>query len=154
VLCLTRVSAGQTSVAAVNAAMHRLFQRASTEGTRDPLVSAAAFIPGEPVLITRNDHRRDLVNGDLGVILRGSNDDQREDALHVAFARPRSPQGLLFYPLDELREQLTLAFALTVHKAQGSEYDHVALVLPRHDIPLLTREILYTAGEAERGGDR
>jgi exodeoxyribonuclease V alpha subunit len=37
------------------------------------------------------------------------------------------------------------AFALTVHKAQGSEFDHVALVLPETDMPLLTRELLYTA---------
>jgi exodeoxyribonuclease V alpha subunit len=44
-----------------------------------------------------------------------------------------------------LRDGLTLAFALTVHKAQGSEYDQVALVLPEVPIPLTSRELLYTA---------
>jgi exodeoxyribonuclease V alpha subunit len=44
-----------------------------------------------------------------------------------------------------LRGQIALAFALTVHKSQGSEFDRVALILPESDIPLLTREILYTA---------
>ena len=89
---------------------------------------------------------RDLVNGDIGVIIRGTGEEpSRRGALWVAFARPQAPDGLMFYPVDELRDRLTLAFALTVHKAQGSEYDHVALVLPDRDIPLLSREILYTA---------
>ena len=47
--------------------------------------------------------------------------------------------------LESLGESLALAFALTVHKAQGSEYDDVALVLPETPLPLLTRELLYTA---------
>jgi exodeoxyribonuclease V alpha subunit len=40
---------------------------------------------------------------------------------------------------------LSLGYALTVHKAQGSEYDEVLLLLPDHDCPLLTRELIYTA---------
>jgi exodeoxyribonuclease V alpha subunit len=40
---------------------------------------------------------------------------------------------------------ITPSFAMTVHKAQGSEFDHVALVLPDADHPLLTRELVYTA---------
>jgi exodeoxyribonuclease V alpha subunit len=47
--------------------------------------------------------------------------------------------------LDAIAGELALAFALTVHKAQGSEYDRVALVLPDVDVPLLTREVVYTA---------
>ena len=44
-----------------------------------------------------------------------------------------------------LREDLDLCYAMTVHKAQGSEFDSVALVLPTKDVPILTREVLYTA---------
>jgi len=74
------------------------------------------------------------------------------EALQVVFARPHSPDGLLTYPFEDLRARLELAFALTVHKAQGSEYDHVALVLPPRDTPLLSREILYTALTRARHG--
>ena len=49
------------------------------------------------------------------------------------------------FHLTSLRGQIVLAFALTVHKSQGSEFDHVALILPETDLPLLTREMLYTA---------
>ncbi len=48
------------------------------------------------------------------------------------------------FPLDAAGD-LAPAFAMTVHKAQGSEFDHVAVVLPDEDLPLLTRELLYTA---------
>ncbi|HEY0715450.1 MAG TPA: helicase C-terminal domain-containing protein, partial [Polyangia bacterium] len=56
------------------------------------------------------------------------------------------------FPLDSLRDSLGLAFALTVHKAQGSEYDEVALVLPETPSPLLTRDLLYTALTRSRRG--
>jgi exodeoxyribonuclease V alpha subunit len=47
-------------------------------------------------------------------------------------------------PLDGATD-LAPAFAMTVHKAQGSEFDHVTLILPERDVPLLTRELVYTA---------
>jgi exodeoxyribonuclease V alpha subunit len=52
--------------------------------------------------------------------------------------------GFELFPLEALGD-LAPAFAMTVHKAQGSEFDHVAVVLPDADLPLLTRELLYTA---------
>jgi exodeoxyribonuclease V alpha subunit len=56
------------------------------------------------------------------------------------------PRGETFeaFPLDVLGE-VAPAFAMTVHKSQGSEFDHVAVILPDADLPLLTRELLYTA---------
>jgi exodeoxyribonuclease V alpha subunit len=57
----------------------------------------------------------------------------------------RSREGFRGLPLRPLRGQLDLAYALTVHKAQGSEFDRIALVLPDHASPLLTREVVYTA---------
>ena len=55
------------------------------------------------------------------------------------------PEGWLSLPLAVLRPRLELCFATTVHQSQGSEHDHVAVVLPPTDIPLLSRELLYTA---------
>jgi exodeoxyribonuclease V alpha subunit len=49
------------------------------------------------------------------------------------------------FPVELLRGQLEHCFAMTVHKGQGSEFDRVAVVLPEQDVPLLTRELLYTA---------
>ena len=91
-------------------------------------------------MITRNDYALNLFNGDTGVVLRDV-----AGGYWVAF--PRGAEVLLV-PMDSLPEH-TLAFAVTVHKSQGSEYEHVLLVLPSTEsVPagrLLTREIVYTA---------
>ena len=57
---------------------------------------------------------------------------------------PRA-EGFAAFHLDSLRSVLLHSYAMTVHKAQGSEFDRVALILPDRDLPINTREILYTA---------
>jgi exodeoxyribonuclease V alpha subunit len=102
-----------------------------------------SWIAGEPVMMLRNDYDRGLWNGDQGLIV----------SLRDAIAGSRARLGVVFkidgrwtpFPLDGLRDTLSLAFALTVHKAQGSEYDEVALVLPSAPHPLLSRDLIYTA---------
>ena len=90
---------------------------------------------GRPVLITQNDYTVRLFNGDIGLIL---NDD---GALRACFqdkdgsVRKISPMRL---PEHET------AWAMTVHKSQGSEFDRVLFVLPDRDSPILTRELVYT----------
>ena len=54
-------------------------------------------------------------------------------------------EGFEAFPLGPLLPDLELGYAGTVHRAQGSEFDRVAVILPREDSPLMTREILYTA---------
>ncbi|HEY3351613.1 MAG TPA: exodeoxyribonuclease V subunit alpha, partial [Polyangia bacterium] len=137
VLCITRGDR-PTGAAGVNRRLHARLREAL--GASGP----AELDPGDLVMMQRNDYERGLFNGDQGVVLW-----VRDEA---AGARPRPMavfrrgQGeLAAFPLDALREDLTLSFALTVHKAQGSEYDYVALVLPEEAMPLLTREVLYTA---------
>lgn len=93
--------------------------------------SSARFCVGEPVLVTRNQRSLQLHNGDVGVVV----DDDGE--LVVAFDGGRR------WSLDAIGHA-ELAWATTIHKSQGSEYDHVVVVLPRVSSPLLTREILYT----------
>jgi exodeoxyribonuclease V alpha subunit len=97
--------------------------------------------PGEPVMMLHNDYERGLWNGDQGLIVRVREPRRAPRAAAVFKARGRWNA----WHLESLGESLALAFALTVHKAQGSEYDDVALVLPETPLPLLTRELLYTA---------
>jgi exodeoxyribonuclease V alpha subunit len=91
---------------------------------------------GRPVLVTRNDYQLALFNGDIGVIL----DDHEGRAAHFIGTGGRlrrlSPSRL---PPHET------AFALTVHRSQGSEFDEVAVLLPDRPSPVVTRELLYTA---------
>ncbi len=97
------------------------------------------FLPGEPVLMSRNDYERDLWNGDQGIAVRMHGPG---DPVVVAF---RTRSGWQAVEPRAMPGALELGFALTIHKAQGSELDEVLLILPELACPLLTRELLYTA---------
>jgi exodeoxyribonuclease V alpha subunit len=97
---------------------------------RDRLFAGAA------VLVTRNDYNLQLFNGDVGLTLRGASGGYR-----VVF--PRS--GIYVSLAPDALPAHELAFAMTVHKAQGSEYGEVLLVLPpQGGRRLLTKEMIYT----------
>jgi len=83
-----------------------------------------------------------LMNGDVGVTLHGPATASSELSLRVAF--PDGRGGIRWVPPSRLRDVETV-FAMTVHKSQGSEFDHVALVLPGHMSAVVTRELVYTA---------
>jgi exodeoxyribonuclease V alpha subunit len=100
----------------------------------------SSLLPGEPVLMSRNDYERDLWNGDQGIAIRV--DRQGHTTTLAAF---RTRKGWRAFDPRALAGTLELGFALTVHKAQGSEMDDVLLLLPDFPSPLLTRELLYTA---------
>lgn len=136
-LCVTRGPSRPTGAAALNAAMQRRFRR--TPGLPD--LPAGPFLPGEPVILQRNDHERGLWNGDAGLVIRVASENGHV-RLAVAFARF---DDLQVVPLSAVRDSLELGYALTVHKAQGSELDAAALFLPDADLPLLNRPIIYTA---------
>lgn len=91
---------------------------------------------GQPVLVTANDYDLGLYNGDVGLLLP----DPVDGTLHAWFEGPAGPRRLSPQRLPPVE---TL-FAMTVHKSQGSEFDEVALILPRHDSRALTRELIYT----------
>ncbi len=103
----------------------------------DPAASRRADgFSGAVVIITRNDYSKELFNGDVGVIIRG-----RDDINRAFFQRSGS---YIHYPVN-LLPSWEFAFAITVHKSQGSEFDDVLLVLPDDENHrLLTREIVYT----------
>lgn len=98
--------------------------------------------PGMPILIMRNDPVRQLFNGDVGVVVAG-----RAGANKAVFRRWG---GFASFPVESLPLHEP-AFALTVHKSQGAEYDHVLLALPSEGARrLLTKEMIYTAATRAR----
>lgn len=93
---------------------------------------------GTPLLVTRNDHRLELYNGDVGVVVP---DPSGTAQPVVAFAAAGGQVRLI--PPARLPASEPV-YALSVHKSQGSQYDEVVLVLPPTDTALLTRELVYT----------
>ena len=95
---------------------------------------------GQPLIITRNDYHLSLFNGESGIILP---DPEANGELRAFFSSSENRRPRRFLP-SRLPEHET-AFAMTVHKSQGSEFQRLLLLLPENDTPLLTRELLYTA---------
>ncbi len=140
ILSATRALAVPSSAESINERM--LVRLRASLGRRAAFAGAGRArepAPGAPVLVERNDYTRSLFNGDQGVLVRAGSGGPTQPM--VAF--PRSG-GFELFPFEALAD-LSLAFAMTVHKAQGSEFDEVVLVLPDADVPLLTRELVYTA---------
>ncbi|MEE2025854.1 exodeoxyribonuclease V subunit alpha [Alkalimonas mucilaginosa] len=98
-----------------------------------------AWYPGRPVLMTRNDYHLQLMNGDIGVCLAMQEQDSM--VLRVAFS---DGEGGIRWVLPSRLHSVETVFAMTVHKSQGSEFGHTALLLPASSSPVLTRELLYT----------
>lgn len=131
ILCATRT--GSRGAEHINALVATHVRHAA----RVPLAVGAHWFTGRPIMVTRNDYALGLFNGDIGIALPDA-----QGVLRVWFrradgtARAVSPAAL---PPHET------AFALTVHKSQGSEFDEAALVLPASLGRVLTRELVYTA---------
>jgi exodeoxyribonuclease V alpha subunit len=135
ILCATRVQGSPACAEAINAA---LLARMAWSGMGRRSVR---LLPGAPVLVQRNDYDKGLFNGDQGVVVQVDGGDGEGPRPTAVFARGH---GFDAWPVDEIPD-LAPAFAMTVHKSQGSEFDRVLLVLPGEDLPLLTRELVYTA---------
>jgi len=142
-LAPTRGWSGGVGVTALNAWFRAALLRAlDLAAPRHTSADADLAIAGEPVLVTRNDYRRALFNGDHGLILAVAAEGAPPVPMAIFRGRDEPFRAL---PLAALRGHLEPAWASTVHKAQGSEYDAVALILPAAETRLLTRELLYTA---------
>lgn len=135
ILCAVKI--GSIGVNAVNSLAEQVLTR---EGLIAPDRSSTnPWYKGRPVLITRNDYRLKLFNGDMGISLPAPGSNSKD--LYVYFSG-ESGELRRFLPY-QLTEHETV-YAMTVHKSQGSEFDHVLLILPDRDYPVLTRELLYT----------
>jgi exodeoxyribonuclease V alpha subunit len=140
VLCAHR--RGAFGVEGVNALASREL------GRRGRLEPRGAFYEGRPVIVVANDYDVGLFNGDTGVL------GQRAPAGAPAPERGNSPRRVWFRgaAAGTLREvsparlpRHETAFALSVHKSQGSEFEEITFVLPERVSPVLTRELVYTA---------
>ncbi|MGW5451477.1 exodeoxyribonuclease V subunit alpha [Nocardia sp. NPDC003979] len=105
-------------------------------GGAGPEGPQAVWYPGQPLLVTANDHEARIYNGDTGVIIR-----RPDGSLRAALQRGSEPY--LVHPTQF--PSVVTVFAMTIHRSQGSQYDTVSVVLPEPESTLLTRELLYTA---------
>ncbi|GHT87122.1 RecBCD enzyme subunit RecD [Betaproteobacteria bacterium] len=129
---LVAVHEGARGLSAINAVLTRHAREVLGAGT------GGAFWAGRPVIVLRNDALSGLANGDIGLTLPNPAD---AGALRVFF--PQVGGGYRAFAPQRLPECDT-AFALTVHKSQGSEFNEVFLLLPATPVRVLTRELLYT----------
>lgn len=130
VLCAWR--SGPAGVEAVNRLAEKVLGHARLIHPR------GLFYKGRPILVTRNDYRVKLFNGDVGILFPGSGGDR---ALYAHF--PNDDGTFRAVPTAQLPPHETV-FATTVHKSQGSEFDRVLLLLGDSPSSHLTRELLYT----------
>ncbi len=103
------------------------------------LAGAAGWYPGRPLLVTENDYGLGLYNGDSGVVV--AHGEAGAGAVRAVFER----RGELLELTPQRLASVDTVYAMTVHKAQGSQFDEVAVLLPDPTSPILTRELLYTA---------
>jgi exodeoxyribonuclease V alpha subunit len=123
---------GPLGAVALNLALQRELNPAASALTPGP--GAPRFAPGDKVMQLRNDYDLEVWNGDIGTVLR-----VEKDTLAVQM----EGREVLF--TGEAREALALAYAATVHKSQGSEYDAVVIGLHTSHFMLLNRALIYTA---------
>jgi len=127
---LSVLRSGPFGVERLNALVMEMLQRKRLIGRSRP------WFAGRPVMVTRNHYPLGLYNGDTGVTWPDA-----EGRLKIWFERE---DGSLRAISPQQLPQHETVFAMTVHKSQGSEFEHTLLVLPDRDTPLLTRELLYT----------
>lgn len=111
---------------------------------------AEGWYAGRPVLITGNDYNLGLMNGDVGITFSlppgadaQASGEQPKSLLRVAFPTSDGSGDIRWISPSRL-QQLETVYAMTVHKSQGSEFNHTCLVLPDRLSPVLTRELVYT----------
>ncbi|MEQ9547189.1 MAG: exodeoxyribonuclease V subunit alpha [Marinobacter sp.] len=108
---------------------------------------AEGWYAGRPVLITGNDYNLGLMNGDIGITFSvpwdRTESGEPRFTLRVAFPSGDGTDGIRWISPSRL-QQLETVYAMTVHKSQGSEFNHTCLVLPDRLSPVMTRELVYT----------
>ncbi len=129
ILCAVRD--GEWGVAGLNDAIAQRLEAAGLIKRR------GEWYVGRPVMITRNDYGTGVFNGDIGLTLA---DPARPGSLRVYFLEGDAVRSVLATRL----RQVDTAYAMTVHKSQGSEFRHTVLVLPKEGGAMIARELIYT----------
>lgn len=136
VLCATRQ--GEYGVETINEKIKYLLLN------KGLIQSIHALYQAQPIMISENDYRLGLFNGDTGILWRNQSghlmavfEDANKDSVVAS--------GNFKWFMPSRLPKFTTVYAMTIHKTQGSEFDHVAMVLPKNsDNKLLSRELLYT----------
>jgi exodeoxyribonuclease V alpha subunit len=129
ILCAVRE--GEWGVAGVNQAIERHLEQEGLIRRR------SEWYAGRPVMVTRNDYSVGVFNGDIGITLP---DPERPQSQRVYFLDGNEVRSVLASRLSHVET----AYAMTVHKVQGSEFGHAAMVLPADAGPVTARELIYT----------
>ena len=123
----------------------------------------SGFYPGELLIVTQNNKALDLYNGDCGVTVQFKGDDtlylMLKKSTNLCLDNIKVENKIfkigdyLFYPIRLISsEDISPAFAITIHKSQGSDYNNILVILPRmKGHPLLNRQIIYTAITRTKG---
>ena len=132
---LCALNHGPHGVSGINQLAAQVLTRNRVKGYK---AGTSPWYHGRPVLIRKNDYPLGLFNGDMGIVLQ---DPDRKNSLAAYFKRNNKEVcNIAPYRLPEHET----AYAMTIHKSQGSEFDDVLMVLPQKDTPVLTRELFYT----------
>ena len=152
ILCTHRV--GPRGVERVN----RLFcqwilpkaQAAGCISQGAPLHEGVPLVEGTPIIVLANDHQVQLFNGDVGVILRDPavrdpavRDPVHHDGPRLVAVFPDANTGYRAISLSRLPEYEPV-YAMTIHKSQGSQFDHAVVLLPPKDSDFVTKDLIYT----------
>ena len=147
ILCTHRV--GPRGVERVN----RLFcqwilpkaQAAGCISQGAPLHEGVPLVEGTPIIVLANDHQVQLFNGDVGVILRDPavRDPVHPDGHRLVAVFPDANTGYRAISLSRLPEYEPV-YAMTIHKSQGSQFDHAVVLLPPKDSDFVTKDLIYT----------
>lgn len=127
---LTALREGPSGAATINAAFEHALRREAGAGAHQH------WYAGRLLLVTENDYGSELFNGDIGMVLP-------DGSGHLAAWFPDAGGGVRSLPLQALPAHES-AYAMTIHKSQGSEFDEAVIVLPVEDARVLGRELLYT----------
>ncbi|PMJ90148.1 exodeoxyribonuclease V subunit alpha [Vibrio sp. 10N.261.55.A7] len=131
---LCAIREGDFGVAGLN---HRVERALTTKRLIRP--NDELWYPGRPVMVTQNDHGLELYNGDIGICMVDYSDESRR--LKVFF---ELPDGSVKSVLPSRVPSHETAYAMTIHKSQGSEFSLTMMILPPDYSPVLTRELIYT----------
>ncbi len=116
--------------------LNNLLQKALNRQTADSKPAAAGFQIGDKVMHLKNNYQKEVYNGDIGIV---TGIDHQKAELAVKY-----DDRTVFYEFEEL-DEMTMAYAISIHKSQGSEYPAVIVPLMTQHYVLLQRNLLYTA---------
>ncbi len=122
--------------------LNSFLQELQNPGKARHRIMGAPWSDGDKVMQIKNNYDKNVFNGDVGIIFKVHKDDEKVTVFY--------DDKTVEYEGDEL-EQLTLAYASTIHKSQGSEYPAVIVILDSSHYMMLQRNLIYTAITRAKG---